>query len=270
MVNIHTATTYMSKALVSVSLVVGLGISAQAQSASEAEVQYSSILQQISNVELNIAHKEAYIASQKAEIESLKAQLAGVDKLTASVNPMISKMAAAISNEIEKDVPFNAEERFNRLGDFQDVVNDKEALPLEKMRKALNIYQAEVDYGQTFASYAGNHPVADRQGTRLAACLEDSASGACALTRDQQKLIAAGVTVNEFAGDLEDGNYLRFGRLALIYAQADGSDVYQYDPTSKAWAEVKGGRALDLVQYVKMARGEAAVNVVTAPVYMAE
>lgn len=270
MVKIRTATTYVSKALVSVGLVVGFGITAQAQSATDAEIQYSNTLQQISNVELNIAHKEAYLASQKAEIASLEEQLARVDALTASVNPMIAKMAAAISSEIEKDVPFNAEERFNRLGDFQDAVNDPAALPLDKWRKALTIYQAEVDYGQTFSSYTGNHPIADKQGTRMAACTEDAMSGACALTRDQQKLIEAGATVADLASDLEDGNYLRFGRLALIYAQADGSDVYQYDAASKAWTEVKGGRALDLVQYVKMARGEAAVNVVTAPVYVTQ
>ena len=134
MVNFNTATTYVSKALVTTSLVMGLAVTAQAQTATDAEAQYSSILQQISDVELNIAHKQAYIASQQAEIKSLEAQLARVDALTASVNPMIDKMAAAIGNEIEKDVPFNAEERYNRLGDFQESVDSKEALPLELVR----------------------------------------------------------------------------------------------------------------------------------------
>jgi len=142
------------------------------------------------------------------------------------------------------------------------------------MRRALTIYEAEVNYGQTFSSYEGDHPVAEKQGTRRAACQDRLLSGACALPQELIKLVEDdGATAEDLSGaisELKDGNFLRFGRLALIYAQADGSDVYQYNSVSKAWEEVSGGRALDLVQYVKMARGEAAVNVVTAPIYVAK
>ncbi len=270
MVKSHTALTYVRRALCGVALIPMLAIGAAAQDASAAEAQYAALLKQISDMKISIAHKEAVIATQQGQIKDLQGQIDRVDEVTASVGPMIDKMAAAISDEIEKDIPFASEERYERLGKFQDTIADPEARPGDKMRRALNIYQAEVNYGQTFAYYMDNHPVPEKQGSRLAACLEDQDSGACALTQELRKKLDNGATIEGLKSELKDGNYLRYGRLALIYAQADGSDVYAYDAASKVWEPVTGGRALDYVRAVKMARGEAAVDVVTAPVLMAK
>jgi len=97
-VNIHTAMTYVSKTLCMkticiTGLIGSLSVTAQAQTPSKAEIEFSSVLEQITNTEISIAHKQAYIATQKAEIESLTKQLADVGDVTASINPMIDKMA---------------------------------------------------------------------------------------------------------------------------------------------------------------------------------
>lgn len=269
MVNFRTANLYVAKTLCVGALLLGTGMSANAQ-ASDAEAKYSALLQQIQNLKMSIAHKEATVATQQERIKSLNAQLSEVDKVKDSVGPMVDKMYAAIDAEIQKDIPFNAEERFERLGDFRDKKDDKQVTPMEKMRRALNIYEAEVIYGQTFASYPGNHPIAEMQGKRYEACLSDQNSADCALTKDLTKKIEAGATIKDLKRDLEDGDYLRYGRLALVYAQAGGSQVYKFDAASKSWEEVTGGQALDFLQAIKMAKGEAAINVVKVPVLIAE
>ncbi len=270
MVNFRTVHKNALRAVCSAALILGTASGAMAQAADEAGDKYAALLKQISDIKIEIAHKQAVVKTQDGQIESLRDQLKNADGIMASIGPMVDKMTAAIESEVDKDIPFNGYERFERLGLLQDTVADAEALPGEKFRRALNMYEAEVIYGQTFASYPGENPFEDRRGKRYAACLEDQESAVCALTNDHKAKIRKGATIEGLKGDLQDGDYLRYGRLALIYAEADSSQVLQYNPTTKAWDEVGGSRALDFLQAVKMAKGEAAVNVVRAPVYIAE
>ena len=244
-----------------------LSVGAYAQDADAAGDAYADLLRQIEDMKISIAHQEVYIQTQEAKIASLEAQIAEAEGLVASVDPMLKKMAEAISTEIESDIPFNAEERFNRLGAFQDILADEAALPADKMRRALDLYNAEVNYGQTMESSAGNHPLSP--GGRLAACENNFKSSACALDDKQvARIEGQGESIADMAAELKDGHYLRYGRLAYAFAQVDGSSVLRYDPKSKEWVEVKGGDALDIRRAVKMANGEQAPGVVEAPVYI--
>lgn len=257
-------------------LVAGLSSVAVAQSADDAVNSYSALLQQIADVKLTIAHKEALIENQTAEIASLRAQIQAVSGTSASVEPMLSKMNQAISSEIRSDLPFNEAERNDRLGAFDEILADREARIADKWRRALNLFEAEVAYGSSVDSYIGNHPVAEKVGSRLAACEQNPMSSACALSDDQKKKMdEAGLTIGDLVLEknglgLADGNYIRYGRLALAYVQADNSDVYWYDPTSNAWSEMNGARAAEIRRNVKMAKGEAAINPMTIPVLLAE
>jgi len=241
---------------------------AQAQDSS-AEGTYAAILREIADMETSIAHREVYLETQRAEIASLEQQISEVQGTIDSIGPMISKMVSSISSEIDSDIPFNAEERFNRLGKLQEVVADPEAAVSDKWRRALEIYKAEVFYGNTMQAYSGNHPTAP--GTRLQACRDNRKSSACAIdnvSREVSKRLENGATIDEVADGLRDGTYLRYGRLSFVYLQADDSEVLRYDPETGEWAGVVGGRALGIRRAVKIAVGEAAPGVVEVPVYV--
>ena len=267
MVKLPSTISIVKSAAVSCLAIGALSAGAFAQDADAAGDTYAELLRQIEDLKLSIAHKEVYIQSQEAKIESLQAQIDETEGVVASIDPMLKKMAEAISTEIEMDIPFNAEERFNRLGAFQEVLADEAALPADKMRRALDIYNAEVNYGQTMESSKGDHPTSP--GGRFAACESNYNSSACALDDKQKKRIEDnGETIAEMKAELNDGYYLRYGRLAYAYAQVDGSSVLRYDPSAKEWVEVKGGEALDIRRAVKIANGEQAPGVVEAPIYI--
>jgi len=57
-------------------------------------------------------------------------------------------------------------------------MNDKAASPADKMRKLLNIYSAEVGYGQSLHAYDGDSPVQGNAGKRRQACSENAGSAA--------------------------------------------------------------------------------------------
>ena len=271
MVRTNTVFTYAKRAIGLAVLSVSVSFVAVAQSAEDADAaKYAAMLQQISDLKTTIAHKEVYIASQEAKIAGLQKQITDVPAVIEAVGPMLDKMHAAISSEIESDLPFNPIERYGRLDGFKELLDDNNARPADKMRRALGIYDAEVSYGQTIQSYAGDHPTQAKVGQRLAACQADAMSETCALTKEQvKKITEQGLTIDNLAGELKDGDYLRYGRLSLAFMTADSAEVMRYDPVSKAWGELSGSRALDVRRAMKMAKGEAAPTVVEAPILLA-
>jgi len=250
------------------SLLIGTGISsivAQAQNA-DREAKYSALLQQIADTKLVIAQKEAYLASQQSQIDSLRSQLKTVPDVKQSVRPIVGQMVAEIEKVINSDVPFLPEERFARLDDLKADLSDASIGESVIYRKAITLYDIETNYGNSVGSYTGINPVNPKG--RLKACQESLTSTACAFTEDLQGALAAGATLEDLAreGDLNDGNFIYFGRLALLYLEVDSSEGYRYDKASKTWEELSQGEILGVRRSVRIARGESAAGVVTAPI----
>lgn len=269
MVRTNTAFNYLGRSLAAAAVTACAVTAISAQTSDDqAALDYAALLQQIADLETSIAHKEVYVGSQEARIANLQGQIEAVPATIESLEPMIAKMKVAISSEIESDLPFNAEERFARLGNFEEKVEDEAVSTADKWRLALGIYDAEVSYGQSIQAYAGDHPV-ENAGSRLAACEADMESDACGLNKKQKDKIKEGATIAGLAAELKDGHYLRYGRLSLAYMQADESEVLRYDAGSKTWVTMSGSKALDIRRAMKMARGESAPTVVQAPIYLA-
>ncbi len=261
----HSTVTTIFKGGLLTTTLCALAIPAFAQSTS-AEDQYASVLQSIENAKLTIAQKEAYVATQERRIASLQQQIKDSAATIKTVEPMLNKMVTAIEGEINKDIPFLEGVRYPRLEKLKADVADATRSPGEKMRSALLIYDIEVGYGQSLDAYGGQNPI--NPGTRYAACEADTASAACALSKEQNNKIAAGATLRDLRNEIFDGSYLRYGRLALAYQQFDGSVTLRYDPMTKEWVELNTSQALEVERGLRTARGEAAPNVVNAPVYV--
>lgn len=270
MVNFSIARKVMfSAAALALSTAMFANVSAQD---ADAEAKYAALLQQIADVKIATAQKQVYIQNQQQKIANIKAQMAAIPATSATVGPMLEKMAVAIEAEINADYPFRPVERFARLDDFRETLADKEASPGQKMRKALNIYGQEVEYGKTVSAYVGNHP--KTPGVRFAACEADQASKDCGLTDDHKakmgyvdgKPTGRGATVSDLKGELMDGAYLHYGRLALVYLEFDSSEAWRYDKETKDWVELSGADVLDVRRAVRIARGQSAPGVVSAPI----
>jgi len=245
---------------------------ASAQDA-DAGDQYAALLQQIADVKLATAQKEIYLNSQQQKIDNIKAQIAGIPATTATIDPLLSKMAASIESEINKDYPFRVAERYARLDDFRETLGDPEATPGQKMRKALNIYSIEVGYGNTVGAYVGDNP--KTPGTRYAACEADESSKACGLTDDHKKKMGydkdgnpglGGASVTDLKEELKDGVYLHYGRLALVYLEFDSSQAWRYNKEVKDWEQLSGAEVLEVRRAVRIARGQSAPGVLAAPI----
>jgi len=188
--------------------------------------EYRAVLQQTDNIALFVAQQDIFLQSQNAEIASLRRQLGTVEQIKQGMSPMMLKMAAAIEDSIEADMPFNLAERRARVERMKRTLADPDVSPAEQYRQVLNAFKIEVSYGQGIDSYEGAHPT------------------------------KSGNVVN----------FLRFGRVALVYVTKDEGEVARYNLDTKSWDVLSGADALAMRQAIRIAKGEAAPGIVYAPV----
>ncbi|RKQ70876.1 uncharacterized protein DUF3450 [Litorimonas taeanensis] len=188
--------------------------------------EYRAVLQQTDNIALFVAQQDIYLQSQKSEIQSLNRQLGTVEQIKQGMSPMMLRMAVALEDSINSDLPFNMAERQARLADVKAVLSDPDVSPAEQYRRVLNAYKIEVSYGQGIDSYEGVHPT--RPGNVV--------------------------------------NFIRFGRTSLVYVTKDETEVAKYNLATKSWDVLGGADALAMRQAIRIAKGEAAPAIVYAPV----
>ena len=256
-------------------LIIGISVSAlsfgsaHAQGADAKLAEYQALLAEIQNKKMSLASQQAKLQSQNAEIQSLNAQIKDVPAVIESVPDILQSMYSEIDKVISSDLPFKLTERYDRLAAFQEsIAEESESTPGEQMRRALSIYAIEAGYGSNVESYPGNHPIEEMAGSRYAACEADVTSRGCGLDEDLEKLLAEGNSLDSIRGSLLDGDYLRYGRLSLVYVNHDGRNGYRYDSNTKDWVELQDNRMLDVRRDVRMAKGESQPAIVNAPVYV--
>lgn len=250
-----------------VSTSVGVSSIAQAQDADAAVNEYVGVLNQIQNVKIATAQRELMMGQQEANMELLRSQIETVPATKSSVRGVVTEMVAEIEKVIESDLPFRKEERFARLDRLRTLLADETTLDSDLFRRAMTLYDVEANYGYTISAYTGDHPLTP--GRRLAACKEDVESSACNLSKDQMKSLGEPenrAPVDLIADTIKDGNYVHFGRLSFIYLDLDSREGFRWSKEANGWEPLSSGDILNARKSVRIARGESAPGVVTAPI----
>ncbi len=256
------ATLAVSVALCAVS------VPAIAQDAGEATAEYAALLQQIADLNATTTQRQFYLSQQAKEIESLNAAIdaAGESGNQVELLPMVRRMVAQLEEVMVEDLPIDVERRFALLDDLRTDIQSDEASAYEGVRRALDLMSSEAELGLSVDFYLGNNPV--NPGGRFAACQSDPESSQCDLSKDQSEALKNGAVVEDFnqLGQLPDGNYIHYGRLALLYLERDSSEGYRYNAASKQWDPISNTELLSLRQDVRIARGESAISTMSVPI----
>lgn len=243
------------KALAATGLAVVILVPSAFAQSSRNEVAYSELLQAIAAQKISLAQQQLFVSKQDVEIASLNSQIDGLDDWKAEIVPMLGKMTTGIAGQINSDYPFEMDRRIPRLQSLENTLKDPAATVGDKYRKALNVYKLEVNYGQSMEAKKGNHPI--NPTIRI---------GDDRWVRDEDDKIK----INKKTGlreEIFDGSYLRYGRLAYVYLQADSSQALRYDLGEKEWVDLPKKYIVDIRRAVKIASGEAATNVVKVPLF---
>lgn len=256
---------------------VGVSTAAYAQDADPAVAEYAGVLDQIQNVKVATKQRELMTARQASQIANLKSQIKTVPATKGAVRGVVTKMVAEIEKVIESDLPFRKEERFARLDRLRSLLAAEDTLDADLFRRAMTLYDIEANYGYTISAYTGDNPMKapNEPGRRLAACRADLLSPVCNLPKDTMDRLENGANIDGRPGDLldisdeiKDGNYVHFGRLSYIYLDLDSREGFRWSKDANGWEKLSSGDILNARRSVRIARGESAPGVVTAPITM--
>lgn len=243
--------------------------SAQSAGQSSGADAYARLLQQIDDTRVSNARQEILLRSQGERIAALQAQRDALPQAAGQMVPVLSRFAAELEGVIEADIPFQLGERFERLGSLRELIGNDQALLAEKITRALSVANIETTYGYDITAYAGDHPTDPRR--RYAACEADLDSAACALSDDLRASLDGGASLPQLDTEILDGDYVRYGRMSLAYLDVDpGGDVLIFDPQAREWRAARGSEEAGVRRNLRVARGEAAPDIIEAPVLVSQ
>jgi hypothetical protein len=126
-------------------------------------------------------------------------------------------------------------ERTKRVEDLKTMMNRADIAVSEKFRRVLEAYQIEVDYGRTIEAYSGVLPIEGKQ---------------------------------------MDVDFLRIGRVSLVYQTRDGSRLGQWQQSSTGsslegrgqWQSLSQDYRLGINKALRIARKQLAPDLILVPV----
>lgn len=189
-------------------------------------VEYRSALHQIDSLRVYNRQISGLITSQEEEAVSLREQLENVALVGRQVTPLMLEMIEALAAFVELDVPFLLEERRARVRALQELMDRADVSDAERYRQILRAYQIENDYGRSIEAYKGE--LVDGESSRAV-------------------------------------DFLRIGRVVLLYQTLDGSETGSWDPDKRAWAPAQDYRS-GVREGLRMARKQTAPDLLKLPV----
>jgi len=175
--------------------------------------EYRAALQESDTVALNVEQQRIFLRSQQNEIDSIRSQISRVDEVQDQLLPMMLRMIGTLEDFIETDVPFQLNERRDRIQKLKDLMEDPAQSPSERYRQIINAYQIELSYGQQNKSYSE------------------------ALVSD---------------GDSLKVEFLRIGRVVLMYKQGDGS-LRIWNNATRAFEDLPSSYSMDYATATRIA-----------------
>jgi hypothetical protein len=189
--------------------------------------RYSSALKQIDAINVYNQQMEELLSSQQDELDSLRDQLDRVEIVTRDVTPLMLRMIGALEAFVELDIPFLIDERTGRVNELRKLMSRSDVTNSEKYRRIMEAYQIENEYGRTIEAYRAT------------------------LTRGGSE-----VTVD----------FLRFGRIALLYQSLDESETGVWDQDTRSWRELDSSEYRTAIrQGLRIARKQSAPDLIQLP-----
>jgi uncharacterized protein DUF3450 len=193
--------------------------------------EYRAVITQVSNLTEYNAQLERLVAAQADEMSAIAQQIEEVTTIDRKVVPLMHKMIDGLDQFVRLDRPFLISERDARIADLRQLMERSDASPAEKFRKILEAYEIENEYGRTIEAYSGVVP-----------------------------------------GDEDDRtvNFLRYGRVALVYQTFDQSESAVWDQKTRSWLALDSSFAGPIHEGIRIARQQVPPSLLVLPVYAAE
>ena len=206
-------------------LALALGVGCGLAAAEDAGARYARLVADAESIAAFNALIQRQIGSQESELAELQAQLATLDTTGAEFGPLLERMFASLEQFVASDVP------------FIDPVSDRKAR-IERLRELMTT-----------------------EGTSPAERFRR-------LMEAYQIEMEYGRTMSDYKGSLPDGReaeFVRVGRVSLLYRTVDGSEAGYWDAGQKQWV-IDDDYSGAIIEALRISRKELAPDLIEVPV----
>ena len=189
---------------------------------------YRTVTKVVDGLRVYNALLQTQLNNQQSEMDALTESIANVALIERQIIPLMTRMVDALDEFVQLDTPFLMKERTARVERLREVMERSDVSAAEKFRIVIEGYQIENDYGRTIEAYKGS---TDINGNQL------------------------------------EVDFLRIGRVALLYQTVGGEHTGAWDKTAGAFVELPPSTyQKQVLDGLKIARKQVAPDLLVVPV----
>ena len=192
--------------------------------------QFHVVTKEVDGLSVYNQQMQTQLNSQLAELDQLARSMEEVSVIERQISPLMARMISTLDTFVNLDVPFLPSERTKRVNDLKTMMNRADIAVSEKFRRVLKAYQIEVDYGRTIEAYSGVLPI---------------------------------------DGKTMDVDFLRIGRVSLVYQTRDGSQLGEWKQSTSGqgeWQSLSQDYRLGINKSLRIARKQLAPDLILVPI----
>jgi len=189
---------------------------------------YKTVTKQIDGLKVYNERLQRQIDNQLARIKIIDENIDNSTIIARQMTPLVIRMIDGLEKFVELDVPFHMDERNQRIAFLRANLDRSDISVAEKFRQVLEAYKIENEYGRKIDAYKGSV---------------------------------------EIDGVERDVNFLRVGRIALLYQTTDTEISGAWDQKLRSWVPLDRGEYRNaILQGLRIARKEASIDLMNLPV----
>ena len=180
----------------------------------------------------SISDQTEKLNNQMAQMNDIKNSIDEVSVIQRQITPLMMRMVEGLEKFVNLDVPFLLKERHDRVERLKETIARSDVTAAEKFRSVLEAFQIENEYGRTIEAYKGTLDI---------------------------------------DGKARQVDFLKVGRVALLYQSVNGQENGVWDQDSRQWIKLKAEEYKNnIAEGLKIARKQIAPDLLLLPVSAAE
>jgi len=189
---------------------------------------YRAVTKVVDGLRIYNALLQTQLNNQEAEMQALSESISNVALIERQIIPLMTRMVDALDEFVQLDTPFLMKERTTRIARLREMMERSDVTAAEKFRRVIEGYQIENDYGRTIEAYKGS---------------------------------------TEINGNQIEVDFLRIGRVALLYQTVGGATTGSWDEASGRFITLPPATYQTQVRDgLKIARKQVAPDLLIVPV----
>lgn len=189
---------------------------------------YRAVTKVVDGLRVYNALLQTQLNNQEDEMQALSDSIANIALIERQIVPLMIRMLDALEGFIALDTPFLMKERTGRMARLREMMERSDVTAAEKLRRVIEGYQIENDYGRTIEAYKGS---TDVDGIEL------------------------------------EVDFLRIGRVALLYQTVGGATTGAWNQAAGEFIQLPPATyKAQVAEGLKIARKQIAPDLLIVPV----